>query len=343
MKWLHRMGHPIFVSSVVSGVGNWLSSLVIFIWVFEVTGSAGWMSLGIFSHRLPIILGAYFLSKQAESYAARMHVLLDIIRGLLLLVMAAIVYFQAKLGTETNPLIWVIPFLIATGIRSFTSGTDGALKAKIFADTMEKEVAARSQQILQSILGVTGFISSILFIFGIKHVSFLGVLLFDAMTFFLSAIVLAPLIPKTIQKVTAQSISKIKFDFWSGLAEAPSTWHLIFLHSLRVAAVAIPMQASLAVLKTNFGMGPESTGYLYAILTFAWFATAQITIHKKLRFGNSSYIFGIFIVSILSPVLWVVQDLVSLMILTFFIWSVDGFLLASVVGELIICKPYAHD
>lgn len=290
------------------------------------------MSFGILAHRLPMILGSVYFSSHAEVRPIHAHIRFDLFRGVLLLLMAGLVYLQS-IGWyfgKSSPT-FVTAFLALAAVRSFLSGPDGALKAKIISISFEKKEGAHLQQRLQSILGVTGFLASLLFVVGLWHFSFWEVLVFDSLTFFLSAGFIRRIRlvsdPDTVSRFSGSGLL-------NGLVQAPRTWHLIYLHTLRVAAASIPLQAALILLKTRFGLGPESSGYLYALVTLAWVLSSELVLRAKLILTAQAYIWGIVLIAVLSPLLWITDSLWMIGSLTLLIWFVDGMLLSSVAGSL---------
>ena len=306
-----------------------MTSLVIFGWVYQRTSSSFAVGLGILAHRLPMSLGAWAFSKQAEARPDRWRIICDLIRFFILLIIVLLTRFE-----PFSTLLNIAVFLFLASLRSFFSGTDAAVEAKLISiHSSTQDHAARNQLVISYLLGLNGFIASVLFCLGLLRFSYTAVLIFDALTFLISALAINGLIKKQndfkMLRVNQQEGSFVAFK------AQPKVWFPLLIHIIRNLCMSVVMQEALLLYKVKFQGGEESSGYLYMALTLGWFLSSKM----RSRFYMASTPISLFyiislVVCLLTPVVWTLSSAMFIFCLVFVISFCDGFASSSLSAFL---------
>ncbi len=319
----------IYFASFFSGLGNWMTSLVIFGWVYQRTNSPLLVGIGIVIHRLPISIGAWLFSQKAEWQPAKWRVKADILRAIFLSLIVLITITE-PIGKEFS----IVMFLAFAALRSLFSGADAAVEAKLISNySHSQEIAARNQIVISYLFGLNGFIAAFLFFIGLLKFNYAAVLLFDAATFILSALAISSI---SVSRVNAKFDPNHNFEnLFSVFFSQPKIWPYVLIHSLRNISMGIVMQQSLLLFKVKFNAGEESSAYLYMALTLAWFVSSKIRSYLKMT-SLPLWVFYVLSVSVcaMSPFAWKMSSPVLIVLYVFIISFMDGFASASLASSV---------
>ena len=323
----------VFWATFLSWVGNWMTSLVIFQWVFQVSKSPALLGTSVMVHRLPLLFGSLVFSDLAGKMPGRLRSLFDVMRAILLSFMAIIVYLAQNPSADLNSLIFI--FLTLAGIRSFLSGADGPSESAIVsAEAKNDRVrAAKNQQVMAMILGCSGFIASALFTIGALSFSLIAVLTFDLISFLISGLVFFNI--RSYDRIT-----KPEIKFYSPLKIFKNAMKYPFLimltsgHFLRMFGMSVCLQQWLLLFQVKLKMGTWSAGYLYMTFTLAWFVSAHLVRKLSWRPSLLLFLFCSLVICIAAPFAWYISSIPLLILFTFVITLIDGALLASIGGEI---------
>ena len=329
----------LYFGSFFSGLGNWMTSLVIFSWIYHVTQSPLIMSIGILAHRLPMSFGAWSFAKISEKSPIKARVFFDLVRFVLVLGMAVVMKTYEQASEQQNWLIYF--FLSLAAIRSFFSGADGAVESKLISSLSEsRTVAASDQNFLSLLLGLNGFAASILFAVGVLSYSFIGVLVFDSFTFLISAFLIRSL-NSFFKKGDFKGNEFKTLGMLGTVRIYPSLWYIMSAHFLRNFVLSIALQQSLILLKLKFNGGSESSAYLYLALTLGWFLSAQFRKYFRLMaIGDLKFIYLTITCCVFAPFTWYLNSIGQIFFFLFCLMFLDGFLLADIGSEIqMFVKP----
>lgn len=320
-----------------------MTSLVIFAWVFQVTHDPFWVGVAICCHRLPLSLGATLLARWVETSPVPARVWTDFTRAGLLGLMAGWIAYADY--AEISGLHAVLPFLVLSFLRSFFSGADSASESAVVAHLSEgnPSLAASRQQALAALLGASGLIASCVFTIGVLKGSYVFVLAVDLLTFVVSGVLHLAFLNEVRRAPPSNNDSNNLNTTGSSIVLAyPDAIALLLGHTLRMIAVSIALQQWLLLLQVKFRFSGESSGYLYMVVTCAWFLSALFVRRQAVRLSNESFIAGSLLLALSAPLGWQIDSLGALASFTFFYAFVDGALLACIGGEFQrIAKP-AH-
>lgn len=326
---LNRNAKLLFWANFISSIGTWSTSLVIFNWLYLITGSVSLLGVGIFLHRLPIGLGAFFLNKKVYKNPQNIRIQLDIIRGVILLLMSLIVYVQLDdifLSSYSKSLMIVI-FLVLVLLRSFCSGIELSIDSHLIDvfNEFKESSTGKSQRILQGILGLTGSIASIFYILGAKCIKLHGVLAFDAFSYFFSAMLVYQIVLSS-REINQNNLVENK-SLFKILKLNPTIYPYFWGQCFRVFSMSMLLQQAILLLKHDYNFKEDGSGWLYFILTLAWFLAAKIVDKYKIILSPVSFLLGNLMVALGSIAYLSINTLWGVCAYTFFIWFIDGILL----------------
>lgn len=331
---------PIYASSLISGLGNWITSIVIFMWVYQVTEDPFLLGISIVCHRLPLTLGAMAFGRSAEEQPLKIHLRLDFLRFIILILMSVTVYVFDQSASTRADMNYVQIFLVLASLRSFLSGAEPSCKAKIVSLGFDEISRVGVQHTIQVIVGLTGILSSIFYLLSFEYFEFHEVLIFDACTFAVSYLLLRRIEFPEVEKLPTKGFLADILENKSIWNQNPAVWQYLALNSLRIGTNAGLSQLSLIVLQQKFYMGSQSTGYLYLLLTTAWFLSAKLVEKMRLQLPIWSYLTILIVICSSVPLIWNLTSLWAIGAMVFFLWFLDGLLLASFVGTLqLLAKP----
>lgn len=307
-----------------------MTSLVLFGWVFHVTKSPGWFGVSLMCHRLPLMIGSMIFAPISGHKPASLRFKMDATRALILLIMAAVAYHTPE-SEGLSPHI--IAFLLLASLRSFLSGADGPTESTLISTEAfdDRARAAKNQQTVSLIVGASGFIATVLFIFGSLKFSVVGVLIFDSLTFVVSSFVFSRL--RTIEVLAPKSATISPKKMLQTALRYPEAIILTAAHCIRMVGISVALQQWLLLFQVKFAMGPHSSGYLYLAFTLAWFLSAQVVRSTSWRPSLNLFLILSTVVCLFSPVGWFIPSVTGIFASAFLISFVDGALLASIGGD----------
>jgi MFS transporter, DHA3 family, macrolide efflux protein len=250
----------LWLGKIISQLGDKFYSIALAWWILQKTNSPSIMGSFLLVSVMPgLILGFYAGTMIDRWNRKRLLIITDIIRG-------SLVFIIVFLSLTNNLEVWHI-FIIGAGISLTTSFFEPAIQA-IIPQIVEEEKLPKANGMSQMVGGVCTVIGPLL---GATAVSFLGlttVFLFNAVSYFLSAVLSGFIIYKAGYKETSVD-NNVWQDMKEGVNFLKSQTRIIVI--ITIIAIAHFFMGSIMVLlpflaKSLSGNGVQNLGNLEMIM-----------------------------------------------------------------------------
>lgn len=268
--WEHRRWRALVASTAVSGIGDWLYFTAFAVWLFNRTGSAGWLG-GALTARLLcyVVLGPLGGAVAARYRRVRLMVVLDIGRAIAMLGLAIVV------GTDGPPLLGVA---LAIAASMLTVPYRPALAAATPFVVPESALAAANGA--EAVVGqLTVFAGPALATLILEVGSAAAAMIVNAATFILAAVLIAgtgdvgggSAGATTDRDESGQAMGKVGVvaemrKGWLVLTNVPGLFALNALVVTSVLAFGAEQVLHVLVAEDQLGRGAEFVGALTAAI-----------------------------------------------------------------------------
>lgn len=252
----HLSAHHSFRRLLIGGTISALGDRVAYIAFLAAVSSASADTLGIFgisiAEMLPAIVAAPLVSLVVDRFDRRRLMLIaDLVRGVLFVIVVLV------------PGIWLL-FVIAFLTASFAVLFDPARQA-LEPHYLPPDELTQANGMRQSLMSVVLVLGPALGGFIVGAFGFRAALLFDAITFFISAILVAQLdAPAAAIEERKGSMLDEVMGGVRTVRQSPILKHLFGMFAAFMITIGIQFPLIFVFVKQNLGGGPTEAGWLFS-------------------------------------------------------------------------------
>lgn len=257
----------VLIGQTLSCLGDGIYRVALAWWVLEKTGSATVMSTLLIFSFVPTLL-FLLMGGVASDRFSRVSIMLmsDLLRGLVVLILAVLV------GTG-QVAIW--PLYIASVVLGVAEAFFQPAYTSLVPEIVSCDLLTNANALVSLSKQISKIIGPALGALIISHFGILGAFALNGVSFFVSALFLAPLLNISLSLAKKQLPLSWKNDLIQGfttVAQVPWVWITIMVAALGNITISGPIAVALPFLiKTHVEADVRSLGFVYSMLSLGSF------------------------------------------------------------------------